>query len=80
VKRYVHRRTGVPAARTTVSISGERQIAAFERMCQVTGRTPAELASDIVTEAVWELIDTPGMRLRVREARRWRRERMETSS
>ena len=50
MRRYTESRTGVPWARTTVRIFGERQIALFEAMCRYTGRRPDELAADIVLD------------------------------
>jgi len=76
VKRWIHALSGVPWARTTVRIMGERQIAAFERMCEVTGRKPYELASDIILDELWLAGSTPGLKRQARDNRRWRQDRM----
>jgi hypothetical protein len=51
---------------------GDKQITTFERMCELTGRKPYQLASDIVLGELWEAGDNPGLRRLAREQRRWR--------
>jgi hypothetical protein len=52
MKRYTTGQDGVPHARTTVRIYGERQIAIWEAMCAASGRRPHELAADIILGAI----------------------------
>jgi hypothetical protein len=72
MRRYTERRSGVPLARTTVRISGERQIATFEAMCAATGREPHELASDIVLAELWAAGNNPGLWDLARQERQYR--------
>jgi hypothetical protein len=74
VRRYTNRRSGVPWARTTVRISGERQIALFDAMCRTTGRRRDELAADIVLDELLAAGSDPKLRKLAREGRRHRAE------
>lgn len=50
--RHVDRRTGVPQARFTTQVIGERQIRIYQAMCQLAERRPHELAGDILLTAI----------------------------
>lgn len=63
---------GMPYITTTVRVTGEAAIAAFERACEVTGQTPATLATELVTEEI-RYMSVPRMRAQVRASRAERR-------
>lgn len=54
MRRYTDKRYGVPWARTTVRIMGEKQIETFEAMCWLAGRKPHEMAADVILDAIRE--------------------------
>jgi hypothetical protein len=70
------KRSGVPYITTTVRIYGEQQIATFGRLCEVAGRQPHELASDIILDEVWSLSGSAAFRKLAREQRQWRKGRI----
>jgi hypothetical protein len=72
MRRYTESRTGVPWARTTVRIWGERQIALFEAMCKHTGRRPDELAADIVLDELMAAEPEPKRRKLAAQGRQYR--------
>lgn len=50
--RHLDKSTGVPQARFTTHVLGERQIRTYTAMCQQAGRRPYELAGDILLAAI----------------------------
>jgi hypothetical protein len=74
LRRGIDKRTGVPYITTIIRIHGARQIEVFDRLCEATSRQPSELASDIVVEELWSLMDGKARKL-TQEQRRWRKGR-----
>lgn len=50
--RHLDKSTGVPQARFTTHVLGERQIRTYTAMCQKAGRRPYELAGDLLLAAI----------------------------
>jgi hypothetical protein len=50
--RHLDKSTGVPQARFTTHVLGERQIRTYTAMCRQAGRRPYELAGDLLLAAI----------------------------
>jgi hypothetical protein len=63
---------GVPFIEVLIRVTGPSSINALERLAEMTGRTPAAVAAELVEEEIWYL-SVPRMRQLVRQRRAARR-------
>jgi hypothetical protein len=65
-------RRGMPYVKTSARITGPAHIGALAELCRRTGRSPATIAAELVTEEL-RYLAIPGARDQVRRARAERR-------